>query len=196
MSLIGITRASAFARMHCQPPTSSGSPGGLERRRVLQARDETPARRDRRDGRRQRWHSPVRGRATGRYGTDPLLPAHRRQYVTVTNYGAAQGYSDAGGHRPSSTCAPSAWGACGDACPSTRGGRNLSTASAPGCPCCSGGIASAYRSCGYFGTHRIWRRVRSAGKAAMRGGHGRRSDQSVTRAVVRSGSTPARTNSS
>lgn len=39
----------------------------------------------------------VRGRAPVYTGTGPLLPAHRHQYVTVTNCSAAQDYSDAGG---------------------------------------------------------------------------------------------------
>ena len=87
-------------------------------------------------------------------------------------------------------------GVCGDACRSTRDNRNPSTAGAPKSPCCSAGTASAYRSFGCPGNHHIWRRDRSTGRAAMRGGCGRRSDQSVTRTVVRSGRTPARTNSS
>ena len=87
-------------------------------------------------------------------------------------------------------------GACGDACRSTRDNRNPSTAGAPASPCCSAGTASAYRSFGCPGNHHIWRRDRSTGRAAMRGGCGRRSDQSVTRSVVRSGRTPARTSSS
>ena len=85
---------------------------------------------------------------------------------------------------------------CGDACRSTRDNRNPSTAGAPASPCCSAGTASAYRSFGGPGNHHIWRRDRSTGRAAMRGGCGRRSDQSVTRSAVRSGRTPARTSSS
>ena len=86
--------------------------------------------------------------------------------------------------------------AYGDACRSTRDNRNPSTAGAPKSPCFSAGTASAYRSFGCPGNHHIWRHDRSTGRAAMRGGCGRRSDQSVTRSAVRSGRTPARTSSS
>jgi hypothetical protein len=87
-------------------------------------------------------------------------------------------------------------GSCGDACRSTRDNRNPSTAGAPTSLCCSAGTASAYRSFACPGNDRIWRGDRSTGRAAMRGGCGRRSDQSVTRSVVRAGRTPARTSSS
>jgi hypothetical protein len=87
-------------------------------------------------------------------------------------------------------------GACGDACRSTRDNRNPSTAGAPTSLCCSAGTASACRNFGCSGNHHIWSRDRSTGRAAMRGGCGRRSDQSVTRSAVRSGRTPARTSSS
>lgn len=45
-------------------------------------------------------------RAPADTGTRPLLPAHRRQYVTVTNYIAAQGHSDSGGHRSKFSLCP------------------------------------------------------------------------------------------
>lgn len=126
----------------------------------------------------------------------PRFPAHRRQYVTVTNHSAAQGYWVTGAGGVSSACGPTAWGGCDDACRSTRDGHNPSTAGAPACPCCSGDTASAYRNSGCSDTHRTWHGDRRTGTATRRGGRGRRSDQSAARAIVRSGSTPARTNSS
>lgn len=96
----------------------------------------------------------------------------------------------------SPACAPTVWGACVDAYRWTRGGRNRSTAGEPACPGCSADTASACRSFGCFGNHYIWCGGRSAGTAAMRGARDRRSDQSAARAAVRSGRTPARTNSS
>lgn len=139
----------------------------------------------------------VRRPKGGAMKIDPCRP----KYVTVTNHPGAQVYWD--------TTLTGCWigvrslpyprgagGACGDACQSTRDDRNPSTAGAPTSPCCSADTASAYRSFGYRGNHHIWRRARSTGRAAMRGGRGRRSDQSVTRTLVRSGRTPARTNSS
>ena len=138
----------------------------------------------------------VRG-VPDRPGTaSPALPSCRRQYVTVTKCPAAQGHSDTRLAGISSAGGPTARNACGDACRSTRDGRNPRIACAPACPGYSAGIASAYRSCGCSGNHRTWRGDHSSGMAAMRGGRGRRSDQSATRAIVRSGSTPARTNSS
>jgi hypothetical protein len=96
----------------------------------------------------------------------------------------------------SSAYARSAWGASADACRSTTDGRNPSTAGGPTSPCCSAGTANAYRSFDCFGNRHTWRRDRTTGKATTLADHGRLSDQSAARAVVRSGRTPARTNSS
>lgn len=123
----------------------------------------------------------------------PLPRQGPDQCVTVTNYPVPP---QSPGREVSSNCVASAWGPRCDACRSTRDGRNPSTADAPACPCYSGGTASAYRSCGCFDNRHIWRGDRSADTATMHAGHGRPSDQSVARAVVRSGNTPARTNSS
>jgi hypothetical protein len=92
--------------------------------------------------------------------------------------------------RPRQTAGVRAYG-----CRSTTGGRNLDTADEPSCPWCSAGTANVWRSSWCFGTRRSGRRC-TGGTAAMRDGPDRRLGQSATRFTVRSGSTPALTNSS